>query len=167
MQRWNLFTQCDVLLAMKAIIPPPLVFLGCGALMWLMSGIWPPADFAFAYKTLIFWMVLLAGLSLLIAGVANIFKHKTVIHPSRDSLPKATALVTTGVFRYTRNPIYLGMAIMLIAWTIYLGNWLSAAGVVLFVTFITMYQINPEEEALVRIFRERYMQYKKRVRRWV
>ena len=152
---------------MNAIIPPPIVFIVCGALMWLMSKIWPSVDFAMSHQTLVFWIVLLAGLSLLSGGVSNIFKYKTVIHPNLDSLSKATALVTTGVFRYTRNPIYLGMAVMLIAWTIYLGNWLALVGVVVFVAFISRYQIIPEEEALERVFGQTYLRYKKRVRRWV
>lgn len=152
---------------MKAVIPPPLVLLICGALMWLTARIWPSVDFTFPYNTLVFWIVLLAGLSLLMAGVARIMKHKTVIHPDRDSLPKATVLVTTGVFRYTRNPIYLGMAIMLMAWTIYVENWLSAVVVIIFVAFITRYQIRPEEEVLEKIFGAEYVRYKKKVRRWV
>lgn len=152
---------------MKAIIPPPLVFLICGALMWLTARMWPSVDFTFPYNKVVFWIVLLAGLSVLIVGVTRIMKHKTVIHPGRHSLPKATALVTTGVFRYTRNPIYLGAAMMLIAWTIYLENWLSAVGVVIFVAFITRYQIKPEEDALEKIFGAEYVRYKKKVRRWV
>jgi protein-S-isoprenylcysteine O-methyltransferase Ste14 len=152
---------------MKAVIPPPLVLLICGALMWLTARMWPSLDFTFPYNTLVFWIVLLAGLSLLIAGVVRIMKHETVIHPDRDSLSKATVLVTTGVFRYTRNPIYLGMAIMLMAWTIYLENWLSAVVVIIFVAFITRYQIKPEEEVLEKIFGAEYVRYKKKVRRWV
>lgn len=152
---------------MKAIIPPPLVLLICGILMWLAARVWPSADFAFRYNAIVFWIVLLAGFSLMTGGVIRIIKHKTIVRPERRSLPKATALVTTGVFRYTRNPIYLGAAIMLIAWTIYLENWLSALGIALFVAFITRYQIRAEEEALEKIFGEQYVRYKKKVRRWV
>lgn len=152
---------------MKAIIPPPLACVICGALMWLAARVWPSVDFEFPYNTLAFWIVLLAGLALLMAGVARILKHNTVIHPDRHALPKASALVTTGVFRYTRNPIYLGMAVMLMGWTIYLENWLSAVGVAIFVLFITLYQIEPEEEALEKIFGPEYAQYKKKVRRWL
>lgn len=152
---------------MTARIPPPLVFIICGAFMWLIAALTPSADFPFAYRTIVFWLVLLAGLSLLIGGVAQIMKHRTVIHPDRRSLPKATALVTTGFFRYTRNPIYLGMAIMLIAWIIFLENWLSAVGVVIFVVFITRFQIKPEEQVLEKIFGADYVRYTKQVRRWL
>lgn len=152
---------------MNAIVPPPLVFLICGALMWLSARMWPSANFNVPHHTLIFWIALLAGLSVLVGGASRILKHKTVIHPGRQLLPKATTLVTTGVFRYTRNPIYLGMAVILVGWTIYLENWLSAIGVILFVAFITRYQIRPEEEVLQGIFGEAYVRYKKAVRRWV
>ncbi len=64
------------------------------------------------------------------------------------AIQQPTTLVTTGVYRYPRNPIYLGMAIILVAWFVYLPNWLTLVVVVAFVAFITLYQINPEEEAL-------------------
>ena len=154
---------------MKALIPPPLVTLICGTLMWLAAR-WSPSPsliFEFPRNTLVFWIVLGIGCAILASGISAIFKHNTVIHPNRKALSKAAALVTTGIFRYSRNPIYLGMTIMLVAWAIRLENWLSAAGVIIFIVFITIYQIKPEEEALEKIFGEDYLRYKGRVRRWL
>jgi protein-S-isoprenylcysteine O-methyltransferase Ste14 len=93
-------------------------------------------------------------------------KYRTVVHPNRRALPRATHLVTDGVFRRTRNPIYLGMAIILLAWMLRLENWLSATGPILFVAFIDAWQIRPEE-ALEAIFGEAYRKYKQKVRRWI
>lgn len=104
---------------------------------------------------------------MLLSGVSAIFKHKTIIHPNREALPRATALETTSVFRYSRNPIDVGMTIMLLAWAIRLENRLSALGIVIFVVFITLYQIKPEEEALEKLFGADYLRYKQQVRRWV
>jgi protein-S-isoprenylcysteine O-methyltransferase Ste14 len=152
---------------MKAIIPPPVVLVICGTLMWLMDRFLPSFKFAFPYRTLFFWIILLGGLSVFASGVFSIIKRKTTIHPDHKSLLKPTALVTRGIFRYTRNPIYLGMAIMLLAWMVFLESWLSIAGLIFFVAFITRYQIMPEEEALAKVFGEEYNRYRNNVRRWV
>lgn len=144
------------------------MFLVCGMLMWLADRFAPSlGSLKIPHHNILFWIVFLAGLSLLASGVANILKRKTTIHPDRKSLAHPTSLVSTGSFRYTRNPIYLGLAIMLVAWVIYLENWLIVLGVVIFVVFITKYQIKPEEEALEKIFGEEYVRYKKRVGRWI
>ena len=151
----------------RAIIPPPVVLLICAALMWLIQRFLPLLEFWLPYNRVLFWMMFFAGFFMLGSGAASIVKRKTVIHPHRRSLSKATALVTTGIFRYTRNPIYLGMVVMLLGWLMFLHNWLSAVGVVIFVMFITKYQIRPEEEALEKIFGEEYMRYKMNTRRWI
>ena len=152
---------------MKAVIPPPLVLLFCGALMWVTQKYFPRLRFDLPYETVLFWVVLVIGFWVLASGVGRIFRNKTAIHPNREALSKATTLVTTGVFRYTRNPIYLGMAVMLVAWLLLLEHWLCAAGPLLFVAFITKYQILPEEEALGKIFGEEYFRYRSETRRWM
>lgn len=152
---------------MKATIPPPLLTLLAGVLMWLLAGWAPSLDFIFPYGGILFWIVLCIGLALLVAGARTIFKHKTTIHPDKRSLSQVTALVTSGVYRYTRNPIYLGMALLLIAWWVFLANWLALVGPVAFIVFITRNQIKPEEVALEKIFGETYQHYKRNVRRWV
>lgn len=152
---------------MKAKIPPPLVLLICGILMWLAARFVPSLDFVLPSRIILFWALLVVGVLLLASGASNILNRKTTIHPDRKSLSKASALVTTGIYRYSRNPIYLGMAFMLLAWMILLQNWLSVVGPIIFIVFITDYQIKPEEEALEKVFGEEYVRYKKRVRRWI
>ena len=143
------------------------MFLICVALMWIIDAFIPSRHFDFAYRQVLFWVVLVAGFCLLIAGASNIFSRKTTIRPDRKSLSKATTLISTGAFRYSRNPLYLGLAVLLVAWMIFLGNVLTVIGVIAFVMFITEYQIKPEEEALENIFGEEYVRYKARVRRWI
>lgn len=135
--------------------------------MWLMAKFLPQSGFIIPHSTLLGWLVLLAGYMLLLSGIITISRRRTTVRPGKNSLPKATVLVTTGVYQYTRNPVYLGMTIMLVAWAIFLENAVSIAGIILFVAFITKYQIIPEENALGEIFGEAYTQYKKRVRRWI
>lgn len=152
---------------MKAVIPPPVVCLICAGLMWLMQTLAPSLVYDFAYRRILFWVVLVAAASLLMTGVVSFFKRNTTIHPDRKSLSKVSALMTTGVFRYSRNPLYLGFALLLVAWMIFLGNVLTLLGIIIFVWFITEFQIKPEEEALEKIFGQEYLQYKRDVRRWI
>ncbi|WP_105170916.1 methyltransferase family protein [Pseudoalteromonas sp. T1lg24] len=77
------------------------------------------------------------------------------------------ALITSGIFQYTRNPMYLGMALAILGFAILLGSWLSLLGVVAFMLFIECFQIKPEEAALTECFGEQFIQYKKHVRRWL
>ena len=80
---------------------------------------------------------------------------------------KASQLVTAGVFRVSRNPMYLGMTLLLIGLALWLGSaspWLIPP---LFVIIITVAQIIPEEHALGQVFGEPYAAYRRRVRRWV
>lgn len=152
---------------MKAVIPPPVVLLICGLLMWLIKRWIPSFYLTFPNSNILFWIVLLAGLLVLASGFSHMIRHKTTTRPFRKSLGEATTIVTKGIFRYTRNPIYLGMAILLVAWVIFLENWLAVTGVVVFIAFITEYQIKPEEEALEKIFGDEYVRYRKAVRRWI
>lgn len=152
---------------MKAKILPDMVLLACGMAMWCMATFVPQCSFAFPYSKLLSVLIFLMGLLLSAFGNRLLSVYRTTSRPDWHSLSDATTLVTSGVFRYTRNPIYLGMAIMLLGWTVFLENWLSALGVVFFVGFITYNQVIPEENALTKRFGESYIRYRNRVRRWL
>ena len=92
-------------------------------------------------------------------------KNKTTISPFTPS--ETTALVTSGMYRYPRNPMYLGLVLLTIAATIFFGTWLGIVIVVAFIFLLNFLQIIPEEEALLDIFGEEYVEYKKKVRRWI
>jgi protein-S-isoprenylcysteine O-methyltransferase Ste14 len=79
----------------------------------------------------------------------------------------ASSLVTGGIYRWTRNPMYLGMALALAGWGLYLGNFGALALVGLFVMYIDRYQIDPEERALTARFGDAFAAYRRRVRRWL
>jgi protein-S-isoprenylcysteine O-methyltransferase Ste14 len=76
-------------------------------------------------------------------------------------------LVSTGVYSFTRNPMYLGMALVLLAWAAYLSSAWSLLGPLLFALYITRFQIVPEERVLDRLFGTSFAAYKKCVRRWL
>ena len=76
-------------------------------------------------------------------------------------------MVTDGIYRYSRNPMYLGMALLLAAWALWLGNAAALLGIVLFVALINRYQIRPEERILAAKFGDDYRNYCRRTRRWL
>lgn len=84
------------------------------------------------------------------------------MHPER-----VTSLVTEGVYRYTRNPMYLGLALLLLAWALYLSAWLGVLVVGAFVAYMNCFQIMPEEKALESRFGQDFLRYQKAVRHWL
>lgn len=107
----------------------------------------------------------LVGLAFDLAGLLAFRSHRTTVNPL--SPHKASALVTGGVYRITRNPMYVGMAFLLLAWAVHLSALLPLLGPVLFVLYITRFQIQPEERVLQQLFGEAYTDYRRAVRRWL
>ena len=82
--------------------------------------------------------------------------------------PESTSsLVTAGLYRYSRNPIYVADVIFLLSWAFYLNNPISLLGIVGFVLYMNRFQIQPEERALEANFGQAYLDFKARVRRWI
>lgn len=145
-------------------IPPPLVGLLLAAAAWWLSpdGWW--GDASLLRQTLA-GALALAGLALDLTSVAAFVRERTTVNPLRPT--RTTALVIAGAYRFTRNPMYLGMALLLAGWAVLLGSWVSVAAPVVFVAFITRFQIVPEERAMAARFGQDYRAYCQRVRRWL
>ena len=151
---------------MKPLIPPPALGLLFGLAMWALARSSAP-DFAFAFPGQL-WAALAvggAGLAIDLVCVAAFFKRKTTVNPLAPA--KAKALVTDGLYRISRNPMYLGMLLILFGWGVWLGSSLNIALIALFVWAITELQIKPEERALRDKFGQAYDDYCARVRRWI
>ena len=148
---------------MKTKIPPPIIALVMIAIIYLSSLIIEPITFG--YQTVISILVVVIGLSCAIPSFRLFAKHKTTIRPFTPS--ETTALVTDGMYRYSRNPMYLGLVLLTIAATIFFGTWLGVVIVVAFIFLLNLLQILPEEEALLDIFGKEYVEYQKKVRRWI
>jgi protein-S-isoprenylcysteine O-methyltransferase Ste14 len=101
-----------------------------------------------------------------IAGLAEaaFLKARTTSNPMKPHA--TTAMVTSGVYRFTRNPMYSGVAALLLGWAAYLAAPWAFLGPILFIAFITRFQIIPEERALKSKFGSDYAEYQQRVRRW-
>lgn len=146
-------------------LPPVAVFLLTGLGMWALAKQVPGADMAVPAAGVFTIILVLIGGALAISAILQFRRHDTTIHPGNPD--KTAAIVTTGIYRYTRNPMYLGLACALGAWAITLGNVLALLGLPVFVAYMNRFQITPEERALQAGFGDDYRTYKRNVRRWL
>ena len=146
-------------------IPPPLVVALFGYAMWLLAGRLPFGQFAFAGQRPLAALVALAGLGLMALAAWTMWRARTTVNPLRPE--RAAHLVTSGVFARSRNPIYLGDLLILLALALAFGLWLNFLLLPLFVVCIDRGQIAAEERALQRLFGDEYRAYCARVRRWL
>ena len=151
--------------ALELKIPPVVVVLVIGALMWALARIVPVLPVAFPGKAVVATIIGLAGISLGASGIMIFRRMQTTVHPSEPE--KASAMVAEGVFRFSRNPMYLGLALVLTGWAVFLGDAANLALVVGFIAYMTQFQIKPEERALETRFGTAYTDYKTGVRRWL
>lgn len=146
-------------------IPPPLVAICVAFLMWLTLRVVGPADVPTALRVGVALGFLLTGLGCDLAGLMAFLRAKTTINPLR---PAATsALVVSGIYRITRNPMYLGLLLVLLGWATFLGNGAAFALAPLFVLYIHRFQIVPEERILAEKFGAEFAAYRARVHRWL
>ena len=151
--------------ALELKIPPPLVMLLTGLLMWLLTWLLPQASFWLPMQRFIGMLALGVGTLLIVVSVALFIMAKTTIEPTRPG--RAAHLVVSGFNRISRNPMYLGMLLWLLAWALWLGNLLALLGLPLFVLYMNRFQISAEERALHALFGQDFAHYCARVRRWV
>jgi protein-S-isoprenylcysteine O-methyltransferase Ste14 len=150
---------------MNTRIPPPVIVVLLTALMWLLNTGRRSAGFEFAPQPILAIALAAVALLLMLAAAAQMFIAKTTVNPLRPE--RATRLITTGVFAYSRNPIYLADLLLLTALALWLGNLENIVLRGVFVWYINRFQIAPEEKALTKLFGAGFEQYCARVRRWV
>jgi protein-S-isoprenylcysteine O-methyltransferase Ste14 len=153
----------------ECLIPPPVLAGFCALFMLALShGVLGARNFygVLSYVVMVFAAGLaVLGLAVAAAGVWAFKRAQTTVSPLQPA--KASALVTAGVFRYTRHPMYLGLALMLLALVMWLGHAINLLVLLGFVAYIMRFQIKPEERALQTLFGDAYSDYKARVRRWI
>jgi protein-S-isoprenylcysteine O-methyltransferase Ste14 len=146
-------------------IPPPVLALCLALLMWFAPSLVSPVVVPFGVRVGVALALVIIGQSISISGMVSFRRAKTTMNPIKASA--ASSLVTSGVYRYTRNPMYLGLSVTLMAWAVFLSNLLALVAVPLFVLYISRFQINPEERVLSSLFGAEYAAYKEKVRRWL
>ena len=146
-------------------IPPPLLGLVTALLMWLLAQLLPTLSMVSSNLYRVGIVIMLAGFSLDLIALFQFRRKDTSINPLHPE--NASSMVITGLYRYTRNPMYLGLLIVLTGWALYLGNLASFACLPIFVRMITKFQILPEERILRKKFGKDYEEYLGKVRRWI
>ena len=150
---------------MNTRIPPPIVVVIIAALMWWLARFVELGNFKFDGQSLLAIVFMSAGIGMMLVAAFSFYKAKTTINPLDPT--KASHLITTGMFGFSRNPIYLADLLILVAWATWLGNIFNIALLVAFVVYINRFQIVPEERALTTLFGDAYRDYCSRVRRWI
>ncbi|GAA6142506.1 isoprenylcysteine carboxylmethyltransferase family protein [Hydrogenophaga sp. 5NK40-0174] len=146
-------------------IPPLLLTLLVGMLMATCAWAFPSAGFHLPARWWIGMAVGLAGAGVMVAAALRFRRQGTTLDP-RDP-GKSQLIVSDGVFAFTRNPMYLGMALILLGWALALSSVVALVWVPLFVLYIDRWQIQPEERMLSERFGQPYLDYLSRVRRWL
>ena len=145
--------------------PPPLVVLLIGVVMLAIAWLTPTIEIARSARFLAGGTTIVLGLLMVVQGARTFWRNKTTINPVE--LAKASTLVTTGVFRFSRNPMYVGFTCVLIGWAMCLGAPWAFIGPIVFVLFTNRFQIAPEERVMQARFGQAYDDYRTQVRRWL
>ena len=148
---------------METKIPPPLVTLVFGMSIYFSREMFPVIEVQHSFYLGIF--LLLSGFFILLSAVRLFRKDKTTVNPL--SPEQATKLVTDGIFKYSRNPMYLGMASVLGSISVFFNLIGGIILIALFCVYITKFQIIPEERAMMNLFAQDFDEYKKVTRRWI
>jgi protein-S-isoprenylcysteine O-methyltransferase Ste14 len=146
-------------------IPPPVVGVLIGVAMWFAPGALHESPIEASLRMVVAAVLAGLGLALMLAGSYAFHQAKTTVNPLKPE--SASALVVRGVYRLSRNPMYAGFAALLLAWAVYLAAPAAFAGPVLFVAYMTRFQIVPEERALAQKFGSEFGAYQQKVRRWL
>jgi protein-S-isoprenylcysteine O-methyltransferase Ste14 len=149
----------------KVRIPPVALFAVVALLMWAVASWLPSWQIALPGRTVATVLLLLVAGAIGLAGVRAFDRARTTVDPLRPE--RASALVTSGIYRRTRNPMYVALAIALLAWALWLAHPLALPWVIAFVAWMNRYQIAPEERALQALFGAEFARYCSEVRRWL
>lgn len=146
-------------------IPPPVVALIICAAMWGLCLFTPVLDVSMFDRAMAALVIASIGGVIAIAGVAGFRKARTTVNPTKPEA--ASSLVTAGIYRYTRNPMYVGLLLVIVAWAAFLSSFWALLGPLAFALYIARFQIRPEERVLSGLFGAEYIAYQSRVRRWL
>lgn len=132
--------------------------------MYVLDRFLPVGEFDFFGKKLLIWSLFGLGSLVILISVIQFMVKKTTTDPLNPN--KASKLITNGIYKFTRNPMYLGMLLFLLAFGLKLGNAFNTIIAAGFVSYMNRFQIKPEEEVLAKMFGKEYNIYCKLTRRW-
>lgn len=146
-------------------IPPPMVAGVVVGLMVLAERSSPGLSLNVPGRNALAWALATAGMAMAVSGILSFRRRRTTVNPRKPHA--ASTLVMFGVYRRTRNPMYLGVTLILLGLAFGLGHPLSLLLVALFPAYVQRFQIEPEERALEKNFGAEFLDYKSRVPRWL
>ncbi len=146
-------------------IPPGALLIAAAAAMWAMARALPPLTLAIPWHHGLALVCAIGGVGFILAGGYEFRRAHTTVDPTRPQA--ASAIVTDGVYRISRNPMYVGFALLLLAWGLHLAHTLAFFFVPAYVAYLNRFQIEPEERALAAKFGDAYASYTRAVRRWL
>ena len=150
-------------LALK--VPPVAQVIITAAAMYGVSKMVPALTFSLNGSTALAVGLGVMGLSLGIMGVTQFRIAQTT--PNPQALEQVSSLVTSGIYQYSRNPMYVGLVLILLGWAFYLSHLLAFVLLPIFILYMTRFQIQPEERMMARKFGKTYQDYLNKVRRWI
>ncbi len=146
-------------------VPPAALVLIIAFLMWLLSKYLPTLSIPAAVRYTGFALFLISGFLIIIIGGLRFKAASTTVNPITPNA--SSSLVISGIYKFSRNPMYIGFLLMLIGWSVFLASLFTLVLCAVFVIYMNRFQIKPEERALESIFGDEYMHYKSAVRRWL
>ena len=146
-------------------VPPVALTIIAAFWIWLGVVFFPELSFQFPLQWTLSGMIGVLGVVVCTLGIVEFKRAETTVNPTRPE--KSSSLVKTGIYRHTRNPMYLGFLLLLGAWAGWMGNVISFLALPAFVLYLYRFQIQPEERALTSIFGDEFREYLCNVRRWI
>lgn len=146
-------------------LPPLALAAVLAAAMWLVGRLAPALGFSYPGQWLVVTAAAVMGMLIGIAGVVAFRRARTTVDPRFPD--RAEALVVGGIYRVSRNPMYVGTLLLLTAWALHVANLLAVLALPAFVLYLNRFQIVPEERALLAKFGRQYLAYQRTVRRWL
>lgn len=149
---------------MELKLPPVVVLFIFALLMYLLGRFLPFGEFEFFGRHYLSSALGILAVLMGIISLGHFFRTKTTVDPTKPD--KASILVTNGIFAFSRNPMYLSMLLLLLAFGLRLGNAFNVLLAAGFVSYMNRFQILPEEKALTKLFGKEFELYCKSVRCW-
>lgn len=151
--------------ALELKVPPLVLVLILAGAMWFAAMQLPSLAITLPWRHGLAVTISSVGILFILAGVYAFQKAKTTVNPTKPAA--ASSVVTSGVYRFSRNPMYVGFLLALIGWAIILSHTLPFLFLPAFAAYMNRFQISPEERALSAKFGDEYETYKQAVRRWL
>ncbi|ATX81644.1 Protein-S-isoprenylcysteine O-methyltransferase Ste14 [Mariprofundus ferrinatatus] len=161
----SVYSHDSAMERLKLKVPPLPIAIICGLMIWGLSVFIGTHSMGIEIRRIIAIVLLIAAATVDLAALITLLRNKTTVDPRYPE--KSSSVVTTGIYRFSRNPMYLGLALLLTSLSLWLGVRFGLFVVMGFILYMNRFQIEPEEQALEKQFGERYINYKSTVRRWL